>query len=668
MRKSIKHPLYYAMAMLLACPSSFAANPQTIKIGYFNADTVHAGMPATIEAQKFRSDAETSLKKRVADGNQKLVDMQKQKYSKEQIEVFAKQLQSEINSEQKRLIAESQAKFDQANVVLSDAIASVAQRNNLDVIVDGVGVFFGGPEIVNHGIDVTDEVLENLKMKTDHPPTKTPTALTVTVGHFDYSAINKFFPDTIAAETARAQANQQLQQEVLAGNQRIKEATNKGIDTKQLAAQLQAELNAKQAALIKLCNDQTTLANQKIIGAVKEITTGSNIGMVLDDSKVWYGAKFVVDQGLNLTDQIAEHLHIAPQVAADLKTQKNTSSTTAFGTLPVPPARNNQTPTNSSSSTSSAVASHATANADSPVKDKWAVIIGISKFANPSYNLRFAAKDAQDFRNYLVSEAKFRSDHVLLLLDEQATRANIMRAFGSKWLPSLAEPGDLVVIYISTHGTPSGKDNGGRNYIVAHDTDANDLYATAVDMDELSKRIKEGVKTDRALIVLDTCYSGGGIPGSRSLGQHDNFDLKQISMGSGHLILSSSSPNQRSWESKNYDNGVFTNKLIEALRSGPRVDVNTAFAKLEKSVSWEVKRDYGFEQTPQMGGNWQGQKLILSLPASEPRDMVQSKLMEVMGTSAGAAGTVSGGAPRPAPVPTAKRAPVPASKQSNARR
>ncbi len=37
-----------------------------------------------------------------------------------------------------------------------------------------------------------------------------------------------------------------------------------------------------------------------------------------------------------------------------------------------------------------------------PVKDKWALIVGISEFANPEYKLRYAAKDAQDFRNFLV--------------------------------------------------------------------------------------------------------------------------------------------------------------------------------------------------------------------------------------------------------------------------
>lgn len=259
---------------------------------------------------------------------------------------------------------------------------------------------------------------------------------------------------------------------------------------------------------------------------------------------------------------------------------------------------------------------------DTKVGDKWALVICISKFKNSKYDLVYAAKDAKDFYNFLVNEANFKRDHVKLLLDQQATRAKIMGAFGSSWLPRMTEPGDLVVVYVSTHGTPKDVDNGGRNYIVAHDTDAEDLYPTGVDMDEIYRRIKEGVKTDRVLIVLDTCYSGSAIPGSRALVRNTNFDLSQVKLGRGHLVISSSSPGERSWESKRYQNGVFTHQLIDALRAKNKtIDVKEAFEKMRKKVTWEVKCDYGKKQNPQFGGDWKGSDLILSVPPSNPRSL-----------------------------------------------
>lgn len=264
---------------------------------------------------------------------------------------------------------------------------------------------------------------------------------------------------------------------------------------------------------------------------------------------------------------------------------------------------------------------------DKPIRDKWAVIIGISKFANPSYNLQFAAKDASDFRDYLVNSGNFKADHILTLLDQQATRANIMRAFGSKWLPNLVEPGDIAVVYISTHGTPAAQDSGGRNYIVAYDTDANDLYASGVDMDELARRIKE-IKTDRAVIILDTCYSGASIPGSRGLARVDSFDAKKLDCGRGHLVISASSPNERSWESTSVSNGVFTKYLIDSLKMNNNASVKQVFEACAKKVEWEVKLTRASTQTPQLGGDWQGSPLILSAPATEPRPMIPSMLAE----------------------------------------
>ncbi|HMY04936.1 MAG TPA: tetratricopeptide repeat protein, partial [Candidatus Obscuribacter sp.] len=86
-----------------------------------------------------------------------------------------------------------------------------------------------------------------------------------------------------------------------------------------------------------------------------------------------------------------------------------------------------------------------------PVRDKWALIIGISNFQDKNLNLKYPAKDARDFHDFLIKEANFAPDHVKLLVDEKATRANILSELGDKWLPRVANPDDLVLIYISSH-------------------------------------------------------------------------------------------------------------------------------------------------------------------------------------------------------------------------
>lgn len=256
------------------------------------------------------------------------------------------------------------------------------------------------------------------------------------------------------------------------------------------------------------------------------------------------------------------------------------------------------------------------------VRDKWALIIGISKFAHPEYNLKFSAKDASDFRDFLVNEANFAPDHVCMLLDEQATRINIMSAFGDKFLPRVARPGDLVVIYVSTHGTPGTKDKGGKSYIVAYDTDRDYLFATGVQMDDLEERIKEAVKTDRALVILDTCYSGAAATGARGGETPANFSAQSLAQGTGHMVVCSSGPDERSWESKSYANGVFTHNLINALRTtGKQQGIKAAFAQMKDQVEWEVQRDEGVSQSPQIGGHWVGEDLKINAPPSAPRQV-----------------------------------------------
>ncbi|MBS2004865.1 MAG: caspase family protein, partial [Cyanobacteria bacterium SZAS LIN-5] len=118
---------------------------------------------------------------------------------------------------------------------------------------------------------------------------------------------------------------------------------------------------------------------------------------------------------------------------------------------------------------------------NTPVADKWALIVGVSKFKNEKLNLRWAAKDAQDFYQYLISKGQFAPDHVKLLTDEQATEKEIVSELGGKWLPHVAAPDDLVVIFISSHGSPAYMDTAGVNYILAHDSDPDDLYTTALE-------------------------------------------------------------------------------------------------------------------------------------------------------------------------------------------
>lgn len=255
-----------------------------------------------------------------------------------------------------------------------------------------------------------------------------------------------------------------------------------------------------------------------------------------------------------------------------------------------------------------------------PIGDKWALVVGISKFADPSIALNFAAKDAQDFANYLTKDARFAPDHVRVLLDEEATRENILAELGDKWLPRVAQPDDLVVIYISSHGSPSTVDVEGLNYLVAHNTNKNSLYATGIPIQELSRIIKQRVHAERVIVILDACHSGAAKTAEKGLIRKGNYDADEIMSGTGQLVICSSAPSEVSWEGKGYQNSVFTKHLIDSLKlRGEYTKLGDAYNNLKGQVQSEVLRDRGELQNPQLKSKWQGNDLMLACRPARPR-------------------------------------------------
>lgn len=255
--------------------------------------------------------------------------------------------------------------------------------------------------------------------------------------------------------------------------------------------------------------------------------------------------------------------------------------------------------------------------ADRPVPDKWALVVGISEFQDKSMNLQYPAKDATDFYNYLINEAHFAKDHVRLLLNDKATRENILSQVGDRWLPRVVAPDDLVVIYISSHGSPSSMDVVGANYVVAHNTDREQLYATGVPMNEFAEMIKQRVHTDRVVLILDACHSGAANTSAKGLVRSTNFNAEQIPIGSGQLVICSSAPDQVSWESKRYQNGVFTHHLIDSLRKNPKL--NDSYSYLKNQVQTEVLADRGELQVPALKTKWTGSDLVIATVPTAPR-------------------------------------------------
>jgi hypothetical protein len=273
----------------------------------------------------------------------------------------------------------------------------------------------------------------------------------------------------------------------------------------------------------------------------------------------------------------------------------------------------------------------------SSVQQKWALVIGISRFADRNIpSLNYTAGDAQAFASLLTDPAigRFPKANVHTLTDAEATTRNIREQLN--WIARHAQPSDMVVIYLATHGSPRETDSvGALNYLVTYDTeihsldhpDEDALYATALPMVDLSSTVATRMHSLRTLVVLDTCYSGGSIKnGGRMMGpglanaSPSAATLQRMSEGSGRIVLAASRDDQESLESDSLKHGYFTYFLLKQLRdSKGMTPLSQIYASVQQQVSDRVAidgRSENLHQNPVMDRSSDDADFALGLPAT----------------------------------------------------
>jgi len=210
-----------------------------------------------------------------------------------------------------------------------------------------------------------------------------------------------------------------------------------------------------------------------------------------------------------------------------------------------------------------------------PLRNKWALVVGISQFNDPRLSLNFTTKDARDFAAALTDPkvGRFPPSNVHVLGETQVSTRRFREELN--WLARNAEENDLVVIFVATHGTSRKDDTADVNYLVTSDTDLSSpdtLFGSSMAMVDLSDIVRTRVKARRTVILLDTCHSGGAMAATkeRATGIADfapsGGALDRLRQGVGRVILTSSQEDQFSYEGAPFQNGYFTYFLLEALR------------------------------------------------------------------------------------------------------
>ena len=237
-----------------------------------------------------------------------------------------------------------------------------------------------------------------------------------------------------------------------------------------------------------------------------------------------------------------------------------------------------------------------------PSGTRWALVVGISQFADANIEpLKYTADDARLFAATLQEPeaGAFPSDHIKVLVDSAATTSGI-RA-GLNWIARQAQPQDLVVIFVATHGSSREHDSvAGANYLMTEDTirgidsdrDAQDkLFGSALPMNDLVATVANRVKALHAAIFIDTCYSGG----TEATGHGESVsasDLERFGQGQGRIIMTAARADQQSRENDDLHHGYFTYFLVQALRSQKQSPMLSAvYQQVARNVSERVLKD-----------------------------------------------------------------------------
>ncbi len=277
----------------------------------------------------------------------------------------------------------------------------------------------------------------------------------------------------------------------------------------------------------------------------------------------------------------------------------------------------------------------------------YAIIAGVSDYADPELSLRFAAKDAEDMATAvrLGAQRLFGTEkvHVKLLSTSgnagtvMPTKANFRKAFED--VAKQAKPDDILFIYLSGHGVSLGLNTDTYLYmtqearVVTKEVLSNpDLRSSmSISSGELIDWItqtewvkgEKGIKALKQVMVLDTCAAGAAaekfnLAMKKDLSSDQIRAIERLKDRTGFHVLMGSAADAVSYEASRYGQGLVTYALLQgmrgaALREGEFVDVQKLF-------------QYVADEVPKLAQNIGGiQRPVIAAPFGTSFDVGQLK-------------------------------------------
>jgi hypothetical protein len=222
--------------------------------------------------------------------------------------------------------------------------------------------------------------------------------------------------------------------------------------------------------------------------------------------------------------------------------------------------------------------------------------VGISKYANPKYNLQFAHQDAMDFTAaWKPQQGKmYNQVQAKLLVNEEATVGALRDAM--EWISKSAkDPRDVAFVFLSGHAF---YDEMGQWRLATYELDSQHLGRTTIGHAEISEWLDKSIHAS-VILFVDTCHAAGAK--EVEVGDYRPPASVDIWHGSGTLVFSACMADETSVEDSEWHHGAFTEAILRGIHNRD-CDINgdgkLSFTELELFVKGEVRKMTGARQNP----------------------------------------------------------------------
>ncbi len=239
-----------------------------------------------------------------------------------------------------------------------------------------------------------------------------------------------------------------------------------------------------------------------------------------------------------------------------------------------------------------------------------ALVIGIDAYTRCS-PLSNACNDARSMADALVQRLSFPAANVRLLLNADATRANILSAFMS--LHGTCAPDDRVIIFFAGHGHSVTGNTKTQGFLVPVDADPADL-SSLMRWQEFVEG-SEMIPAKHMLFVMDACFSG--LLMQRALGGGDARFVTDMLQRYSRQAITAGKADQLVGDGVQGCNSTFTRHFLEGLNgaAADRHGIITATSAMNYAYR-KVSQDAASEQTPHYGHLAGDGDMVLCLPKS----------------------------------------------------